>query len=272
MNRSHIGLLILIILILLLPNVEADKDQVYFYTGGGFGKETNIVYVGEYDIGLRVIFGQNCSDYSFETRSPLFEHPLIGITPDSVLADEIHDTGLDINRNAQLGKYSIIFYLNYTDENKNRISRQFNLTLEYKKSFEIKELNIPKEKEREFSLTIKIFEKFTKLNVEFDSDGNIETEKHEIILENISTGNYTFKTKIYKVETFAGNAQELGYWIIGTVNNRTVEFGEKNIPVKITWTEEEKKDDEKGFIPGFEAMFILISILIILSIKRKKSY
>ena len=43
MNRSHIGLLILIILILLLPNVEADKDQVYFYTGGGFGKETNIV-------------------------------------------------------------------------------------------------------------------------------------------------------------------------------------------------------------------------------------
>jgi hypothetical protein len=269
MTKNIFGVVLFIVFILLLPNVEAVEDQVYFYAGGGLGKETNIVYVGEYDIGIRVIFGQNCTNYSFETNSLLFKHPLYGIIPDSIKGGEVHDLGREINPDAQIGKYSIIFYLNYTNENKIRISRQFNLTLEYKKSFEIKEMNIPKEKEREFSFTIKTFEKFTKLKVEFDSDGDIETEKHEVILENVSVGNYTFKTKIYKVKTHAGDAQELGYWVIGTVNNRTVELGEQNIPVKISWTEEGKRDEEEIFIPGFEIIFLMISIFILLIFKKK---
>jgi len=264
MIRYISGVLLFIVFILLLPNVEAVEDQVYFYAGTGLGEETNIVYVGEYYIHVRVIFGQNCTNYSFDTNSPLFKHSLYGIIPDSVRSGEVHDIGIEINRKAQLEKYSIIFYLNYTSENKVNISRQFNLTLEYKKSLEIKKLNIPKGGEREFSLKIETFVDFDELKVEFDSDGDIETEKHEIILEKISAGNYTFKTKIYKVSTVPGDAQELGYWIIGKVNNRTVEFGESNMPADINWGVGE------GFIPSFETSILLITILIVLFLKRKR--
>jgi hypothetical protein len=272
MKRIIFGVLIFIIIISLLPYAEGAEDQIYLYVNQGEETEHLVVFVGEYRVYLKVIYGQNCSNWIIDLDSPILLHPLKGMTPESVSAGKVSGFSLDINPEAPPGHYPIVVYFNYSNEENKKISNRFNLSIEYIKPFELKEINIPKGRERNSSLKLETFMEFTELKVLFDSDGDIETEKHEIILENVSTGNYTFKTNIYKRETFAGDAQELGYWIIGTVNNRTVEFGENNIPVKITWTEEEKKDGEEGFIPGFEAIFVLISILIILSIKRKKSY
>lgn len=267
MIRCKLVGLIFIIFILLVPNVRANEDQAYLYVNQG--EETDdylVLYKGETDVYVKVIFGQNCTSWGIEVRSPLFIDPIQGITPIPFKAGTRHHTSLLIDLNAPVGKYPITVYFNYTNDNNLNISNQFNFTIEYKKALEIKELNFPKGFEREFSLKIETFEKFEKLKVEFDSDGDIETKKHEIILENISAGNYTFKTKIYRRESSPENAQELGYWIIGTVNNRTVEFGEKNIPVKINWGLGE------GFIPGFEIIFLVISFVILVNGKRKEKF
>ena len=127
---------------------------------------------------------------------------------------------------------------------------------------EIKNLKIPKEYERTFSLTVETFTDFDKLKVIFDSDGDIETEKDEIVLENISAGNYSFETKIYQIETFPGDAQELSYRIIGTIDSRTVELEDYNMPVKINWNGKDKnKTQEKN---NFYFGIVIVIILIIL--------
>jgi len=264
MIKINVGALIFIVFIILLPNVKGTEDQAYFYISDREIMEKPIVYVGEDLIYFAIVFGQNITEYSFEMDSPLFTHPLIDKMQESFFVGNSFHMSMEINRTAPNGKYPIKFYFNYTNENNTEIKKVFNFTIEYRKSLEIKELKIPKNKEREFLLKIETYEFFSKLIVEFDSDGNIETKKHEIVLENISVGNYTLKTKIYRRESSPENAQELGYWIIGTVNNRTVEFGEKNIPVKINWGLGE------GFIPGFETFFLIISISVLICWLKKK--
>jgi len=265
MIRSKLVGLIFIILILLIPNAKANEDQAYLYVKQG--EETDnylVVYKGETVVYAKIIFGQNCSSWSTDVSSPLFTRQGPLRTQQSITAGRKHNLPLNIDPNAPIGKYPITVYFNYTTDINLNISNQFNFTIQYKKALEIKELNLPKGFEREFSLKIETFEKFEKLEVEFDSDGDIETKKHEIILENISTGNYTFKTKIYRRESSPENAQELGYWIIGEVNNRTIEFGEKNIPANIEWGVGE------GFIPGFEIIFLVISFLILIIWRKKR--
>jgi len=258
--------LIFIILILLIPNAKANEDQAYLYVKQGEETDSYLVlYKGETDVNAQIIFGQNCTSWGIEVHSPLFTNPMHGTIPIPFKAGTRHHTSLLIDPNAPIGKYPITIYFNYTNDDNLNISNKFNFIIDYKKALEIKELNLPKGSEREFSLKIETFEKFEKLKVEFDSDGDIETKKHEIILENISMGNYTFVTKIYRRESSPENAQELGYWIIGTVNNRTVEFGEKNIPANIAWGVGE------GFIPGFEIIFLIISFIILVNWRKKKS-
>ena len=250
----RIVIIIFLIFCFLFPNVKAGYDRVYFYSKDE-EEEIKMVFVGEYDIGLRVIFGNNCSNYNIEVNSPIFAHPLSGITPEKILAGEIHDLGLDINPNAQIGDYPITVFFNYTNEKNLKVTNQFNFTLKYRKSFEIKELKIPKGKERVFSLTIETFINFTKLKVMYDSDGDIEIKNDEFILENISIGNYTFETLINKIEAHETNAQELGYHIIGFIDSRMIEKLELNIPVRIIWEENSNNNNNNNKIDYIPIIF-----------------
>ena len=165
MIRSEVVVLIFIILILLIPNVKASQDQVSLYVKKGEEAENLTVFVGESDVYIKVIFGQNCSNWGIEVRNPLFAYPIRGMRPESVTAGSIYNLPLTIDPNAPLGKYPITVYFNYTNTNNLKVSNQFNFTIEYKKSFEIKELNIPKGNERLFSLTKETFVNFNELNV-----------------------------------------------------------------------------------------------------------
>ena len=261
-------IIFLTIILLLSSNITAEEDDMYFQKAGIIEIEkTNVTYVNEKELYLRIIFGNNCSHYTLEGKSPLFLHPIFDMDNEKVVAGKIIEYPLNINPNAEVGKYLVIVYLNYTNENNIKVSNQFNLTITYNKSFEITELKLPTDSDRTFSLDIRTFVEFTKFKVMFDKDGDIVFDQQEFILENISIGNYTFKSKVFQFKSsfidLNWGSQEVGYDIIGKIENRTVRKYDANIPVKITWNSENKEEELRYQSISIGAIIILVIVIII---------
>ena len=126
--KKFILIIVLILSILtLIPVItQGNDDVVFFFSPNADDIPTDIVFRGEIELDLKVIFSQDCSDWSVEMNSDLFNTRIIGIHRESLPEGKIKNYGLGVNQNAPFGNYSIPVYLNYSDVSGRRINNIFN--------------------------------------------------------------------------------------------------------------------------------------------------
>ena len=261
MKKKIFTVLVPAVILLMLPDVTANEDNVIITK---FDKEIDKVFFGEETIYFKVTFGRNYHNYSFEARSPLFKYNLRGMIPAGGSAGEIHYPDCWIDPDAAFGNYSFAFFLNYTTDNNIKVSEKFNFTLQYIKSIELKDIHIPEDKDRNFSVTLQIYMDITELKIEFDGDGDIEVVPEEIVMKNVTAGIYTYDTVLYRGEANPGDKQEVGYWITANIDSRKIQFGEKNIHVMISWENDENNNDNTNSY--FQNRLLIISVVVFLII------
>lgn len=224
------------------PVIQGEEDGAYFYAPLTGKTETHVAYEGEEPLSLRVIFGQNCTNWSVEIQNPLFARDVRDVDYEQMPAGMKMSRGIDLNPNATPGEYNVTIYFNYTDEQENYITNTFHYLIVLQQTLEIKSITIPNESERVFSLEVQTFVVFSWIEVLFDSDGDVDVHPEKLHFSDLQPGNYTFETQIKRDASFADDKQEVGYYIGGSIGNRTVEFTEKNIEVSISWDESVKEN------------------------------
>ncbi len=271
--KKFILIIVLILSILtLIPVItQGNDDVVFFFSPNADDIPTDIVFRGEIELDLKVIFSQDCSDWSVEMNSDLFNTRIIGIHRESLPEGKIKNYGLGVNQNAPFGNYSIPVYLNYSDVSGRRINNIFNFTLEYTEAYRITEVTLPTKETKEFVIIIETYVELSELHVSFDSDGDIGISNNSFLLSDPFVGTYPFSTFVFKEQTGSGN-QEVGYHVIGNFNGREIESIESNIIVSVEW-----KEDEQDNSPYSNYLIIAVLILFLICfnyyifIHRKKS-
>ncbi len=100
--------------------------------------------------------------------------------------------------------------------------------------------------------------RFHNVTVLFGGDGNVGVEDERIVLEDLEPGEHTVKTRVTRVDSMPGNAQEVSWDLTGVVENRTIEKSEYNIPVDVSWG-----------VPGFDASLVLLAAVGALVMSRR---
>ena len=262
--------LILGILTLIPLTTQGDDDIVFIYSPDAEDIPTDIVFRGEAELDLKVIFSQDCSDWSVEMNSELFNHGIIGIHRESIPEGKKKNYGLEVNQNAPFGNYSIPVYLNYSDALGNRINQIFNFTMRYTEALRITDITLPTTETKEFVIYIETYVQLTSLNVLIDSDGDIGISNESYILYNLLEGMHSFSTYVFKEQTGSGN-QEVGYHVVGNYNGREIEYIESNIIVSVEWEEDEQDNSPNSdYLIVTVLIFLLICFNYYLIIHRKK--
>jgi hypothetical protein len=254
-----------ILLIIMKTNVIAEEKDAFFFDPGLEESPTNIAYVGQQTMDLRLIFEEDCKAYSVETSSPLFIRGLRGIPIGiNVSKGSMIDHDIELNPDAVPGIYPLTVHFNYTNIDGEIISTNYSYQIHYLKSFKIVDVKYPSGKNHEIMIEIQIFSQLSKLLVIFDADGSIEVEQEEFNYNNLPQGNQSISTIIKKSDSL-GSEQEVGYHVIGYYsNNRIIEYSESNIRVDVEWDPTENGDDAS---PSDNARIKLIILLLcILSI------
>ena len=217
--------------------VEASEDEVYLSPISPTERETHILYYGENYLELIVIFGQNCTNWSIDLKCPLFISEISGIDPDRVEKGFMYDPQLVVNLSAPVGDYQFPIYFNYTNDDNINVTQKFIYEIAYLPSIEIRKISLPLNQRHTFQIDIEIFNNISEINVTLDADGDIKLDPIYFNLYNVTSGNYSFSSKVYREKSFLGNSQEVGYRITGYINNRTIVFDQSNIDVTVSWSE-----------------------------------
>ena len=274
MNEKHLRKIFVILFILFLSLLlnpdqgRADEDRVFFSpNSSNTNEETHSCYVGESSLEMTVIFGQNVTSWSIYIPTSLFTNNLGAIRSEPQRKGVSGSQHLPINQSAPVGDYNLTLFLNYTTESQENVSKTFNYPMHFKKSLKIKKITKPHFFGKTFSIEVQTFTTFSELTVFFDSDGDVDVEPESLVFHNLKPGNLTFKTKVKKGISFAGDRQELSYDIRGTTDNHKIRISEYNIAVSISV--EEIKDSNVCL--SLTALLIICIILVVVMFNHRCS-
>ncbi len=266
-NITHSFLLIFFLLlfsILFLKTTTAEEDKVYFHTPANSSTPIDYVLVGEEQIDLKIVFGNNCTNWSVELNSLLFNTILEGIHFQNKSIGKTNDFSLQINQNAIPNNYLIEIYFNYTLLDGQISSKIFKITLHYFKSLEICEIHLPTLKDMRFFIIIHTYISFSQIKIEFDADGDISVDPTIIELSHPEPGLYTLQTNISRLKNSDGDSQEVGYQIIGEYQGRDIQLGASNININVDWNQQLTiKKSEDIFWIAIVSLTICITIVYI---------
>jgi len=206
-------------------SVGEDPVEVYFEC---MNNETQMAYVGQYEIGLIVGFNVNATDWEVETDSDLFDHNLDGLTRETVEAGSGFDFGMNFDRKAKPGAYDIPVRVMYTDDDGIRQDLQFVMQLEYVKAWRLVEFKITSADD--LVLKLETYLPFDSINCEFDTDGSLLVDPEWRNMTAVAPGIHTFKTNLYEdKDAPRWDEDEVGYHVRGRVNGTFLELFKKNI-------------------------------------------
>jgi hypothetical protein len=206
---------------------EPPTDDIVFFSR--FDNRTEIVYMGEWEIGLDVYFSQNHTNWEVACKSELFVGNLSGRTLETCEGPHWLGMGISLDRNERPGVYQIPVYLNYTDDNGTRVEKVFDLRLEYVKAVEIIDFRITRDDDLEVEL--ELFIPCDKLVVMFDTDGGLEVGRSRFSSELVEPGVYTFSTELEGGTVMSRDDDpEVAYHVLAHFGARTVEFSRYNVP------------------------------------------
>jgi len=259
-RRSIVSRLLLafLLIIFVLPTSVAEDDVVCFTAMVPGRPVTDVIYYGERSVGLTLVFGHNCSNWSIEVSSPLFGHSLRGLNPEEIEAGKNIVSSIAVNPDASFRTYDVTAYLNYTNEEGEAVNRSYDFNLTLLPTWRMVDVHVPEGGDHQLSVTFETFRKFHNVTIHFGGDGNVGVEDERIVLEDVEPGNHTVRTTVVRVDSWAGNAQEVNWHIIGVVENRTLEKAEYNIPVDVGWG-----------IPGFAVPLVLLATVGAMLMMRK---
>ena len=241
----------------------SDNMQIVFFSANN--NQTNIVYNGDYELLLTILFKTQCSNFHVYYRSPLFTREFSDSFNEEMVVDSSISFSNNINSKAAFGEYQIRILLNYTDVEGNRISEIFYETIFYINGIEISDVQIPSSNNKSFSITVVTDVVLDELEIFFDTDGDLELDNYYYQLNNVDTGEHIFTSSVSRSNTVDGGGQEVGYHVIGRINGRTFELLDKNIEVSITWEEGlANNNTPKGL--NNVIIIVLISLLIIINL------
>ena len=245
------------VLIICSGSVLGEEDFVKIGAPIPGAPATDVVYVGEHHLRLSITNGQNCSNWSVELSNPLFITHLRGNGRESLVEGKKRSFSLEVDPDADIGTYSFTVYLKYsTDQGPVNSSYDFQLTLV--KAWRVVDVHVPDGGDHQLSVTFETFVRFHNVTVLFGGDGNVGVEVERIVLEDVGPGEHTVKTGVIRVDSMAGNAQEVSWDLTGVVENRTLLKSEYNIPVDVSWG-----------IPGFDAPLVLMAAVGVMLMMRK---
>jgi hypothetical protein len=244
MRRFVILAIALSTLSMIFPMVSAVEDNAVFMMGTEIENvESNYILQGQYSsFCLEITLGYNISSWSVEVNSDSRLLSFINGTTNQFLeAGQGIGMSIDINPEASFGLHEVIVLLNYTKTSGEKVSKRFDLTVEFIDPLDIIEVHLPEGTDREISLSVRTFIPISNLTVMFGGDGDVWVEDESITLREISPGNYTYDTKIYYGGLDSIGGQQFSWHVVGHVDNRSFEFSEYNIPADIDWRLSERK-------------------------------
>ncbi len=235
------------------------SDEVRVTDKGSGGHETDVAYQGDQWMHLYVKFGQDCSNYTIDLKSPLFLTHIRGLNPRTIETGKVITYGLELDPQAAPGIYNFTAYFNYTTAGGEDVNSSYDFSLTLLQTWKVLDVHVPDGGDYRLSVTFETFLRFHNVTVLFGGDGNVGVEDERIVLEDLEPGEHTVKTKVIRVDSMAGNAQEVSWDLTGVVENRTLWKSEYNIPVDVSWG-----------IPGFDAPLLLLATVGALATTRLK--
>jgi len=221
--------LVLLALAMCAFTALAADDQVFFRSP--MGDPVDTILAGQDQASLMVEWGQNASDYEVVLHHPLFRTLLDGVFIDQrVEAGHGGSHSLEINKSFPVGDYVIPVSLNYITDDGSHVHRDFNLTVHYLRSIELRRFAIEQGGTSRLVVEVELFLPCDGLTVEFDTDGNLEVETEFIERGALGPGVYRFETDLKRTGLFSsGDDYEVGYDIRATFDDRIIQLTEKNI-------------------------------------------
>lgn len=260
--RHWIALVVLVVSILLLTTPAlgvTTTDEVWVTSTNPGEPMADVIYVGEGNVELTVRWGQNYSFWSMEVRSPLFLwQPPMGDWED-VEAGHSHSHSLPLDPAAEPGTYDYTVYLNCTSA-EGPVNRTFEFRTTLVEAWRVVDVHVPDGDDRRLEVTVETYVEFHNITVLFGGDGNVGAKDEWFLLEDVQPGETTFKTKVVKVPSDPGNAQEISWHLIGVVDNRTLELSEYNVNVDVSWG-----------TPGLDGPLLMLALVGALLLARRRT-
>ena len=255
---------IFMVLYCISLNTSKAEEDFMIITNGRYRENekedfTNTVFVGEkHNLQLYYMLGHNCTRWSIL----ILDNGLIADKLDGFMqegsAGRKAFTNLHIKSNAQSGEYNITMKLNYTDEDGNYVEKYFYSIIYLFKSLEIKKITIPTISDMLFKIEFEIFLNFSKIVIQFDTDGSLSSENKTMELYDLSIGNYTVETIIRDDIKERNDQDEVGYEIDAYYDESHIRFVKKNIMVD-SLKNKNNNDEEFSIV-----VYLLLVILLIL--------
>jgi hypothetical protein len=254
------------VLILSSGSVDGAEDAVKIGASIPGAPATDVVYKGEISVMLSITNGQNCSNWSVELSNPLFITHLRGIARERMVEGKKVSYSLEINPDADIGTYSFTVFINYSTDDGHQASTEHDFTIHHRRSYEVVTVDAPHGADHTFALSVEFFQQFKNFTVMFDGEGGIGIEDEIIVLENPDIGVVTISTTVFQNRS-EYSSQLVSYYCIGVVDNRTIEVWEYNIPVSVTWGDDEPEDpDEPTWQPPIALIALLCLVLIVFNV------
>ena len=267
--RVMISFFALSLVIFLQDQADAESNMISLYPAGSETNESHVVYEGEDSLLLRIEFPVNCTYWSVEFSSELFQHPFTDRVIENRSKGDALETRIEINPEASLGKYQIEIYFNYTDEDDQEIFSNRTYELDYVRIFEIKSISLPSRKNNELSLEIELFDDCQEVNVSFSSL-EFGFQDEEIVRSDLKNGTHVFRTTIFWRDV-RREQQSLGYLVKVRIDDRVLAYREYSIPIDWENDDSPSEDNQSQIYLGVVGVISLTIILISLIFFRSRN-
>ena len=251
--------LIVALVVLLQGNAEGNTGPITFYPPTSSNNETHVVYNGEKELLLRIEFPENCTEWSVEFNSTLFEL-LFSMHEDSNKSrGDVHLFGVDLDKQASLGEYSIDIYFNYTSALNVSKGEHLVYILEKRKAFDIQIVDLPTNERKRFSIDVQLYVDCLKVEVSLFSSADIGLDERDFVRSDLDVGRHSFETSTYREEVPRSDSY-VGYEIELQIEDRILAYREG--PVEVDWTAEPSDGDAER-PPYYPVIIVLIVVAIV---------
>ena len=207
---------------------------------------TNILFVGEPNIAMRVYFYEDCTNLNVELNNTLFKDKLSGITPIEIQNGSIIDHYLDIDLNAPPGNYTVEISISYLDNKAIEKRYNFRKNMKYMQAIDF--------------IT---YVDLTDIKIIIETT-DIDIEEDEFIFQPCRIGQYHVDTYVYKTKS-SRDIPILTYKIIGHYKSRPIYYSRNNIElenIEIQPIVNSKEESEKKNYNIWIALLLLLLIFI----------
>ncbi len=149
MNGSYAVALCILVLSIMIWSLPAHgeegpgSDEVRITDGGSGGHETDVAYQGDQWMYLYVKFGQDCSNYTIDLKSPLFLTHIRGLNPRTIEAGKVKTIGLELDPQAAPGIYNFTAYFNYTTAGGEDLNSSYDFSLTLLQTWKVLDVHVP---------------------------------------------------------------------------------------------------------------------------------